>query len=296
MNHSLTPVNIPSNISETQILPTDPIGIFDSGVGGLSIYREVRRLLPAETILYVADQAHVPYGTRTLEEVRRYSEGVTCLLLEHRVKLIVIACNTASAAALQYLREKYKGFPFVGMEPAVKPAAQKTQSQRVGILATQTTFQGALYASVIERFARNVKVFENACPGLVMQIENGDLNSEDTRRILETAIRPMLAEGVDTIVLGCTHYPFVIPLIKEIAGSGVVVIDPAPAIARQTQRLLEAKHLLNPHQEQGNTMLFSSASPNKLQSLLPHLIGEALKVLPISWQIDPQGTSQLHRQ
>jgi glutamate racemase len=279
---------------ETHSLPTDPIGFFDSGVGGLSIYREVRRLLPAETILYVADQAHVPYGTRTLEEVQRYSEGITHFLLEQGAKIIVIACNTASAAALQYLREIFKGCPFVGMEPAVKPAVQKTQSQRVGVLATQATFQGALYASVIERFARNVKVYEDACPGLVAQIEKGEFNSESTRRILETAIQPMLTEGVDTIVLGCTHYPFVIPLIKEIAGPGVVVIDPSPAIARQTQRILEEKLLLNPLQEQGSTTLFTSAVPATLEALLPRLIGESLNVLPVSWQMDAQGSPQLH--
>jgi glutamate racemase len=290
------PVKKLLNNIEKHPLPTDPIGIFDSGVGGLSIYREVRRLLRAETILYVADQAHVPYGIRTLEEVQRYSEGVTRFLLGQRVKLIVIACNTASAAALQYLRGIFSGFPFVGMEPAVKPAVQKTLSQRVGVLATQATFQGALYASVIERFAQNVKVYEDACPGLVGQIEKGDFNSDITRRILETAIQPMLSEGVDTIVLGCTHYPFVIPLIKEIAGPGVVVIDPSPAIARQTQRILEENLLLNPPHKQGITTLFSSALPKKLQSMLPHLIGEAFDVLSVSWQIDSQGSQHLHRQ
>ena len=290
------PVKEPVNSLEKHPVPTDPIGIFDSGVGGLSIYREVRRLLPSETILYVADQAHVPYGMRTLEEVQRYSEGITRFLLDQHAKIIVIACNTASAAALQYLREIFKGYPFVGMEPAVKPAVHKTLSQRVGVLATQATFQGALYASVIERFARNVKVYEDTCPGLVARIEIGDFNSEVTRQILETAIQPMLSEGVDTIVLGCTHYPFVIPLIKEIAGLDVVVIDPSPAIARQTQRILEEKLLLNPRQEQGITTLFSSALQNKLQSLLPCLIGEAINVLPVSWQIDSQGVQQLHHQ
>jgi glutamate racemase len=293
LTHSFKPVKEPVNNLEKLPIPTDPIGIFDSGVGGLSIYREVRRLLPAETILYVADQAHVPYGVRTLEEVQRLSEGITRFLLDRQVKIIVIACNTASAAALQYLREIFKDYPFVGMEPAVKPAVQKTLSQRVGVLATQATFQGALYASVIERFAQNVKVYEDACPGLVSQIEKGDFNSVITRRILETAIQPMLSEGVDTIVLGCTHYPFVIPLIKEIAGPGVAVIDPSPAIARQTQRILEEKQLLNLLQKQGVTTLFSSAYPNKLQSMLPHLIGEALNVLPVSWLTDSQGTQQL---
>jgi glutamate racemase len=182
------------------------------------------------------------------------------------------------------------------MEPAVKPAVQKTLSHHVGVLATQATFQGELYASVIERFARNVKVHEDTCPGLVAQIENGNINSEDTRRILKNAIQPMLSEGVDTIVLGCTHYPFVIPLIKEIAGPGVVVVDPSPAIARQTQRILVEKQLLNPRHEHGSTTLFTSALPEKLHSLLPHLIGKSLTVMPVSWQMDAHGTEQLHRQ
>jgi glutamate racemase len=288
-------VNTPDINLTSSALPTDPIGIFDSGVGGLSIYREVRQLLPAETILYMADQDHVPYGNRTLEEVQHFSEGITRFLLDNHVKLIVIACNAASASALRYLREQFKNTPFVGMEPAVKPAVQKTQSHRVGVLATHATFQGALYASVVERFAQDVKVYESTCPGLVAQIEKGDLSSRVTRQILETAIHPMLKEGVDTIVLGCTHYPFVIPLIKEIAGPGVVVIDPAPAIARQTQRVLEDNHLLNPRREQANTLLFSSASPEIMQSVLPNLIVEDLEVQPVSWSLDNQGAFYLHR-
>src|SRR5512137_793199 len=144
---------------------TNPIGIFDSGVGGLSIFREIRRLLPGEGLLYVADQEHVPYGNRTLEEVQSYAEGITKFLLEMHAKQIVIACNAASAAALQVVRQIFKEVSFVGMEPAVKPAAQQTRTQRVGVLATRATFQGALYASVIERFASGVKVYENTCPG-----------------------------------------------------------------------------------------------------------------------------------
>ncbi len=277
-------------------LPIDPIGIFDSGVGGLSIYREIRQLLPSENILYVADQSHVPYGTRTLEEVLSFSEGITRFFLDNQVKSIVIACNTASAAALQFLRKKYPDHLFVGMEPAVKPAAQKSQTQRVGVLATQATFQGKLYASLLERFAQGVKVFENTCPGLVTQIEKGDLDSDDTRRILEAAIQPMLEEGVDTIVLGCTHYPFVIPLISRIAGPGVEVIDPAPAIGRQTWRLLEENHLLNPGDIRGQVSLFSTAHPTEMQRLLPHLIGEEIDVLPLYWQPDEKGLLRLKPQ
>ncbi len=273
--------------------PNNPIGIFDSGVGGLSIFREIQRLLPGENLLYVADQAHVPYGNRTLEEVQSFAEGITGFLLGMQAKLIVIACNAASAAALQYLRQKNNEVSFVGMEPAVKPAAQLTRTQRVGVLATQATFQGALYASVIERFASGVKVFESTCPGLVAQIEKGDLDSKDTRKILMNAIQPMQKEGIDTIVLGCTHYPFVIPLIKEIAGPDINVIDPSPAVARQTQRLLEEQNLLNLQESHGDVSMFSSASPSILQELLYNLIGSEIKVQRVFWHRNAQGTLQL---
>lgn len=273
--------------------PDNPIGIFDSGVGGLSIFREIRHLLPGENLIYVADQEHVPYGDRTLEEVQSFAEGITNFLLMMDAKLIVIACNAASAAALQYLRKKFTSVAFVGMEPAVKPAVQQSKTQRVGVLATRATFQGALYASVIERFAQGVKVYENTCPGLVRQIEKGDLDSAATWRILKKAIQPMLKEGIDTIVLGCTHYPFVIPLIEEIAGPQIKVIDPSPAIARQTQRLLDERFLLNPINDHGAISFFTSSLPSVLQKLLPRLIGSANEVGLVSWQQDATGSLQL---
>ncbi len=216
------------------------IGIFDSGIGGLSVLRAVRQRLPSCPILYFGDQAHVPYGPRPLAEVRSFSEAVTRFLLANGAEIVVVACNTASAAALYHLRAQFPAVPFVGMEPAVKPAAGTTHSGVVGVLATPATFQGALYASVIERFARGVTILEDTCPGLVAQIERGDLDGPDTRAILERALQPMLARGMDTVVMGCTHYPFVIPLIQEICGPGVRVIDPAPSVAQQVERLLPA--------------------------------------------------------
>ncbi len=215
-----------------------PVGIFDSGVGGLSVLRAVREFMPEQDILYLADQAHVPYGPRPLLQVREFAEGITRFLLDRGAGLIVVACNAASAASLHYLRNTFPGVPFVGMEPAVKPAAEQTRSGVVGVLATPATFQGALYASVLERFARDVTVLQDTCPGLVAEVESGNLEEDAIREILTNALSPMLQAGIDTVVLGCTHYPFVIPLIQEIAGPGVRVIDPAPAIARQTRRLL----------------------------------------------------------
>lgn len=219
-------------------LPVSPIGVFDSGVGGLSVLRVLRQQLPGLPVIYFADQGHVPYGPRPMEEIQEFSEGITRFLLGKGCRLIVVACNTASAAALHSLREAFPEVPFVGMEPAVKPAAETTRTGVVGVLATPATFQGRLYASVVERFAQGVTVLQDTCPGLVQQIEKGDLAGPETRRILEEALQPMLARNVDTVVMGCTHYPFVIPLIEQIVGEGVRVIDPAPAIARQAARLL----------------------------------------------------------
>lgn len=274
----------------TRSLPhqSDPIGVFDSGVGGLSVLRAIRRELPAERIIFLGDQVHVPYGPRSLEEVRWFSEQITRFLLEQGAKLIVVACNTASAAALYTLRDSFPQTPFVGMEPAVKPAAERTHSGVVGVLATPATFQGALYASVIERFANGVKVLQATCPGLVEQIEKGHLETVETRAILERALYPMRDQGIDTVVLGCTHYPFVIPLIQSIAGPQINVIDPAPAIARQVRRLLARREMLADEEELQSTspaslQLFTTSEINKLQALLPRLIGESLPVQTAIW-------------
>jgi len=219
------------------------IGIFDSGIGGLSVLREIKKALPSEHFIYLADQVHVPYGERSLEEVREYSKAILRFLLDQGAGMIVVACNTASAAALHYLRNEYPEVPIVGMEPAVKPAAESSLTRKVGVLATPATFQGALYTSVVERFAQDVKIFQHTCPGLVSQIENGEIESMITRDILASALRPMLAEGIDTVVLGCTHYPLVMPLIHNIVGDEVRVIDPAPAIARRVVNIMNTKAL-----------------------------------------------------
>jgi glutamate racemase len=263
--------------------PTAPIGIFDSGVGGLSVLKALRLQLPNEPVIYLADQAHVPYGPRPLVEVRSFAEGITRYLLTQNAKLIVVACNAASAAALQHLRQKFPEIPFVGMEPAVKPAAEHTLSGVVGVLATPATFQGALYASVVERFAQDVTLLQHTCPGLVARIEAGQLDAPETRLILEDALRPMLARGIDTVVLGCTHYPFIIPLIEEIAGAGVRVIDPAPAVARQVGRVLEAHGLLNPSPEPAEVRYTTTGDTRQLAALLPQLVGEQGAVLHLNW-------------
>jgi glutamate racemase len=260
-----------------------PIGIFDSGVGGLSVLNEVRRLLPEEALLYVADQAHLPYGSLSLRQIRAFAAGIARYLLEQGAKMIVVACNTASAAGLQHLRRLWPEVPFVGMEPAVKPAAEQTRTGVVGILATPATFQGPLFASVVERFAGGAGLLKATCPGLVSQIEKGELETEATRSILEKALRPMLAKGMDCLVLGCTHYPFVLPLIRRIVGDAVKVIDPSPAVARQVARLLDAGGLRRVTGPEGEVRLCSTGSPLQLGLLAKKLSGQSWPVSLLRW-------------
>jgi glutamate racemase len=260
-----------------------PVGVFDSGVGGLSVLRAIRAQLPNEAILYFGDQVHVPYGLRPLEEIREYSFAITRFLLGRDAKLIVVACNTASAAALNSLRLEFPEIPFVGMEPPVKPAVEITHTGIVGVLATPATFQGALYASVVERFAENVTLLQNTCPGLVQEIENGAINGRMARIILETALHPMMERGIDTVVLGCTHFPFVIPLIQEIVGPNVRVIDPAPAVARQVGRLLDIKGLKTEGIYSESPLLFTSGELKKFRDLLPTLLKEKGNIRKVTW-------------
>jgi len=267
-------------------LTNSPIGVFDSGVGGISVLRAIREQMPEEAVLYFGDQGHVPYGWRSMEQIQNFSEAITRFLLEQEAKIIVVACNTASAAALKYLREKFLDIPFVGMEPAIKPAAEHTQTGRVGVLATPTTFQGALYASVVERFANGVELLQDTCPGLVQQIEQGDLHGKETRRILEQALLPMLEKNIDTVVLGCTHYPFVIPLIQQIVGASVRVIDPAPAVAKQVRRVLEVRCMRSEPESQGNFKFYTSGDSDVLESMLPKLLGERNEVWRVDWLND----------
>lgn len=260
-----------------------PIGVFDSGVGGLSVLRAIREQHPEEDLIYIADQAHVPYGPRPKEEVRDFSLAIVRFLRRREAKLVVVACNTASAAALKALRTSYPDLPFVGMEPAVKPAAEETHSGVVGVLATPATFQGELYESTVERFAQGVRILQDTCPGLVNQIENGHIQGEETREILERALKPMLDQGVDKVVMGCTHYPFVIPLIEEILGPEVEVIDPAPAVARQVGRLLDRHRLRTRPGHSGGVQYMTSGDPGAFAMSLRHLLGLEGDVKKLVW-------------
>ena len=262
------------------------IGIFDSGVGGLSVYREVRKKLPHQPIIYFGDQIHVPYGPRELDEVYALSKTITEFLISLGAQIIVVACNTASAASLYPLRKDFPHIPFVGMEPAVKPAAEHTQTGKVGVLATPATFQGKLYNSVVERFAKSVTLFQNTCPGLVQEIEKGNFHGQATRKILEEALIPMLENHIDTVVLGCTHYPFVIPLIREIVGKNVTVIDPSPAIANQTFRKFSEHKLYDPDPIQNLSYLMTTGSVNDFSNFIEKIKLENFQIFQAKWSED----------
>jgi glutamate racemase len=238
----------------------DPIGLFDSGIGGGTVLREVRRLLPDERLLYLADQANIPYGSRPHSEIRALAAACVRRLLAERAKLIVVACNTASAAALHWLRREFSATPFVGMVPAVKPAARQTRSGVVGVLATPATVAGGLLHDVIAQWSAGAHVIAQPCPGLAEQVEAGALDTPLTDALLERYIAPLLGAGADTLVLGCTHYPFLLPRITRIAGPSVAVIDAAPAVAAQVQRALAERALLHPGQPSGGSVHYATTA------------------------------------
>lgn len=259
---------------------TAPIGVFDSGVGGLSVLGEIRRHLPGEALLYVADSAHVPYGEKTPEFIRERCRAIAGFLLEQGAKALVLACNTATAAGVAELRELHPGLPIVGMEPAVKPAARATRSGVVGVLATTGTLKSARFAALLDRFACDVQVITQPCPGLVERIEAGDLHGPQTRALLEGWVRPLLAQGCDTLILGCTHYPFIKPLLGELVPPAVQLIDTGAAVARRLEQLLAAEGLLNESGNMAPARFFSSAPPQQMAAVLPLLWGEAAEVRP----------------
>jgi glutamate racemase len=252
-----------------------PVGIFDSGVGGLTVWREVVRECPAESTIYLADQAHVPYGPRPAEQIRDYAFVLTGALLKRGCKAIVVACNTASAAALKDLRQKYPDIPFVGMEPAVKPAALETRTGVVGVMATPGTLQGRMFMLAVERFAANLTLVNQPCPGLVSCIESGDTDSPELEALLREWLAPMLKAGADTIVLACTHYPLVLPLIHKIAGPGVAVLEPSAAVARQLARLLNQKNLKAPEKagQKPAHQFLTTGDPVAMSTAVKRLVG-----------------------
>jgi glutamate racemase len=261
-----------------------PIGIFDSGIGGLTVAHAIRQALPGERLLYFGDGAHVPYGERSNAQILTFSTAITEFLLAGDAKLVVVACNTASAAALKPLRERMPQVTLVGMEPAVKPAVEHTRTGVVGVIATVSTMQSAVFASVVERFGQGVEVIQQACPGLVHQIEAGEFDTPRTASMLRGWLEPMCARHIDALVLGCTHYPIVRPLIERIVGPGVRVIDPAPAIARRVEQLLRANGSLAEAGGSGDLTCWTSGEVAPFRAMLDHLDLPGGTVHQACWQ------------
>jgi glutamate racemase len=221
-----------------------PIGVFDSGLGGLSVVASIRSLLPDESLIYVADSANCPYGDKDAEVHRERALAIAEFLLEHGCKAIVVACNTATLTTVDMLRKRF-AMPVVGIEPAVKPAAAATRSGVIGVLATAATLRSEKFAELCERHASTLTVLSEACPGWVEAVEKGLHDSHETEALVELHLRPLLAAGADTLVLGCTHYAFLRAQIESIAGPSVSVIDTGEPVARQLRRRLEEQGILN---------------------------------------------------
>jgi glutamate racemase len=234
-----------------------PVGVFDSGVGGLAVLAELQRLLPAEDFVYYADSAHFPYGGKATDAVRARADAVTRELLARAAKLIVVACNTATSAAIAHLRAAFADVPFVGMEPALKPAAALTKSGRVGLLVTPGTAEGEKLAGLIDRHGAGVRVDVVAAAGLADAVEHGQLDG-DARALVRRYVAPLRASGADVLALGCTHYVFLRRVIEEEAGPRITVIEPSEAVARQAKRLLEECGLLNPGADAGGVTYLTS--------------------------------------
>ena len=247
-----------------------PVGVFDSGIGGLTVLEEIQQLLPHESLLYVADCGHIPYGEKTPAFILERSRSVAEFFRERGAKAFVIACNTATVAAVADLRQDYPDWPLVGMEPAVKPAAAATRSGVVGVLATTGTLQSAKFAALLDRFATDVRVITQPCPGLVELIEAGDLNSPALHSLLQGYIEPLLSAGCDTIILGCTHYPFLKPLLAQMLPPSIILIDTGAAVARQLKRLLGERDLLAAGEPEA-TQFWTSGDLCHLRNILPTL-------------------------
>ncbi|MGB5387259.1 MAG: glutamate racemase [Eudoraea sp.] len=244
-----------------------PIGIFDSGVGGTSIWKEIHALLPHENTIYLADSKYAPYGQKTKEEIIALSAKNTELLIARGCKLIVVACNTATTNAISHLREKYD-VPFIGIEPAIKPAALNSGTGTVGVLATKGTLSSSLFLKTSKDHAGEISIVEQEGAGLVPLIEAGKINSIETKQLLIKYIKPMLQANMDHIVLGCTHYPYLIPVLKEILPTHVKIIDCGAAVAKQTLAVLDKESLKNPKKIPGKIQFYTNKDTEILISFL----------------------------
>lgn len=251
-------------------LANAPIGVFDSGIGGLSVLKHIHSRLPAEHLHYFADSRYAPYGNQTPEFIRQRAHAIADFLLVKGVKALVVACNTATAAAIDSLRVHYR-VPVIGMEPAVKPAVAASKNGIIGVLATTGTLQSAQFAALLENYGQHVKIITQACPGLVELIERGELGGSAMREMVTRYLTPLLDAGADTIVLGCTHYPFIQPLISEMIGSGRQIIETGAAVARQVEHRLQTAHLLNLQSHSGIVKIHSNNSAPDIAKVIQGL-------------------------
>ena len=254
-----------------------PIGVFDSGVGGVSVLREIRRELPAEDLIYLADSAYTPYGDRPATVIIERSIAMVALLEREGVKAVVVACNTATGVAVDTLRARFS-LPIVAIEPAVKPAVARTRSGVVGVLATTQTLASERFSKLVDTHAGGVRVVTQPSPGLVEVVEAGELSTAATRSLVERYVRPLLDHGADTIVLGCTHYPFLSAVIQDVAGPDVTVIDPAVAVARELRRRLQGGGLLAPDLRIGSQRFWTTGPPAQSQTVIAQLWGTLVEV------------------
>ena len=264
-------------IAHPNINNPKPIAVFDSGVGGISVLKHIHHLLPNEHLLYVADSIHAPYGNKSATEIQDRCFAIAEFLIAKDAKALVVACNTATAAAIDQMRAKYR-LPMIGMEPAVKPAAAASSSGIIGVLATTGTLQSAQFAALLESYGRNVEVVTQACVGLVECVERCELSHESTRALVEQYCKPLLNQGADSIVLGCTHYPFLKPLIQEVVGEGVVLIDTGAAVANQLKSRLFEQGLLAPNHQIASVNFWSNSPSANPEQVITQLWGESVKV------------------
>jgi glutamate racemase len=258
-------------------ISSQAIGVMDSGVGGISVLKHIHALLPHENLIYFADSKYAPYGNKTAEEITARCMEIADFLLQKEVKSLVVACNTATAAAIDALRETFD-IPIIGMEPAVKPAAEASKNGVIGVLATVGTLKSAQFAALLESYGRNVKVVTQACVGLVECIEHGELDMPATKALIASYTAPLLAEGADTIVLGCTHYPFVKHVIQEIVSDKITLIDTGAAVAKQLKRQLEEKGLLSTSKEKAEVTFWTNSEAENAELVTEKLWGKHVEV------------------
>lgn len=260
---------------------TAPVGVFDSGMGGLSVLREIHQLLPNENLIYIADSKNAPYGDRSAHHVQQRSQQIAQFLLDKQIKTLVVACNTATADAVDMLREQLT-IPVIGLEPAIKPGAEISRTGVIGVLATQRTIESKRLHCLTLKHASNIKVLAQACPGLVEKVEANHLDRYDTKQLIKQYTNPLLQQNADTIILGCTHYPFLYNTISNIVGEGIQLIETGKPVAKQLQRILTQQQLLNFSEDMGEISFYNSSDFKIHKNAMQQLWNSDITILPLS--------------